>query len=171
MPRSHRTPTKATQELASEACERGCRGSPGADGLATVDWLANLSAELQPTEFAWLSKLTAEQFRVMRMKGTEPIHSGEYNDLFEPGAYHCAACDRPLYAAAHKFRTGHGWPAFSDSVPDALVRHGSRKVEIVCAGCNGHIGHVFKSSRYPPPHRERHCVNSVSLRFVPQKLS
>ena len=69
--------------------------------------------------------------------------------------------------ASHKFKSGHGWPAFSDNLPGALVRRGARKIEIVCASCEAHIGHVFKSSRYPPPKRERHCVNSICLRFKP----
>lgn len=104
---------------------------------------------------------------MLRMKGTESIHTGQYNDLMEEGVYVCAGCDRPLYHSSHKFLSGHGWPAFSDNLPGALTRIGTRKVEVVCAGCNGHIGHVFKSSRYPPPNRERHCANSVSLRFMP----
>ena len=72
-----------------------------------------------------------------------------------------------LYASTHKFRSGHGWPAFYDNYPGALVRHGKGKVEITCSGCGGHIGHVFKSSRYPKPTNERHCTNSVALRFIP----
>ena len=150
----------------------GCgSGGPGADGLASADWLTTLSEERRKVETEWLGKLDSEQFRVLRMKGTEPIHSGEYNDLMDDGIYHCAGCDKPLYTAAHKFQSGHGWPAFSDNLPDALARHEhgkTRKIEIVCAGCDGHVGHVFKSKRYPPPHHERHCVNSVSLRFVPR---
>ena len=141
----------------AEVCDRtlGCRGSPGADGLSTAAWLGTLSEDRRQVEEEWLGKLSAEQFRVLRMKGTEPIHSGSYNDLMDAGIYKCAGCDRPLYTAAHKFRSGHGWPAFCDNLPKALVRHGTRKVEIVCAGCDGHIGHIFKSSRYPPPRERR----------------
>lgn len=83
----------------------------------------------------------------------------------------CSGCALPLYASTHKFRSGHGWPAFGDNLEGALERHGTRKVEITCAGCGGHIGHVFKSSRYPKPKNERHCVNSVSLSFVPAAVS
>lgn len=152
----------------SELCDQSCRGSPGADGLAPAAWIESQPEEERASEVRWQTRLTAEQFRVLRMKGTEPIHSGRYNELFEAGAYECVGCGLALYSSKHKFKTGHGWPAFGDNLPEALTRvmHG-RKVEIVCAGCAGHVGHVFKSSRYPPPKRERHCVNSTSLRFVP----
>ena len=150
-----------------EFCDpvQGCRGSPGADGLSALDWIASLTEDRRTVEEAWLPKLTAEQFRVLRMKGTEEIHSGEYNERFDEGTYACRGCGAALYDSCHKFRTGHGWPAFSDNLPGALARHGSKKVEITCAGCGGHVGHVFKSSRYPAPHHERHCVNSICLHF------
>ena len=94
---------------------------------------------------------------------------GRYCESFDDGVYHCAGCLQPLYDSSMKFKTGHGWPAFCDNLPDALTRHESkRKVEIVCSGCDGHVGHVFHSKRYPKPHHERHCVNSVSLTFVPR---
>ena len=155
------------------ACDREgntCAGSPGGGGLTIANWLLTLDEERRAAEEGWHARLSDAQFRVLRMKGTEPIHTGRYNDLFDEGTYSCAACDKPLYEAKHKFKSGHGWPAFCDNIADALVRHGTRKVEIVCAGCGGHIGHVFKSSRYPPPTRERHCVNSVSLRFEPRSV-
>ena len=154
-------------DTAGELCVGGCKGSPGADGLSAADWLLTLSAERREVEAVWLEKLSAEEFRVLRMKGTEEINTGEYNELMEPGIYVFAGCAQPLYSSKHKFKSGHGWPAFCDNLPGALTRNGTRKVEIVCSGCQGHIGHVFKSSRYPPPKRERHCANSVSLRFLP----
>ena len=137
--------------------------------LTPEEWIAELDDEAQAAiEREWLQKLSEPTFRVLRMKGTEDVDSGEYNDHFAEGTYSCAGCARPLYDSAHKFRGGHGWPAFYDSLPGALERHTvKRKVEITCAGCGGHIGHVFKSSRYPKPTNERHCVNSVSLNFAP----
>ena len=151
-----------------EACEVGaCGCSEGAPLVGADEWLASLSDEKRALEAAWRRRLSAKEFRVLRMKGTEPIHTGAYCDHFATGGtYVCAGCARPLYDASHKFRSGHGWPAFSDSIGGALYRHGRGKVEITCAGCDGHIGHVFKSSRYPKPHHERHCSNSVALRFV-----
>ncbi len=85
--------------------------------------------------------------------------------------YHCAGCSAPLYQAQHKFASGCGWPAYFDSIPGAVVRHEDRthgmvRTEIVCANCGGHLGHVFKGEGYNTPTDERHCVNSVSLRFT-----
>lgn len=161
--------------------EDGCSRQPvvaaaaakaGPGGQAAVEaWLASLPAERRTRETAWQSRLDPEQFRVLRMKGTEEIHAGRYNDSFEVGQYCCSACGRALYLSEHKFCSGHGWPAFGNSISGALERHGAKKVEITCAGCGGHVGHVFKSSRYPKPHHERHCVNSVSLAFVPAGCS
>ena len=151
----------------AEGCD--C-GSDGPIPIAPAVWIESFpTPRAREREWAWLDKLSVEAFRVLRMKGTEEIHSGTYCEHFEDGTYLCAGCERPLYDAAHKFQTGHGWPAFCDNLPDGLIRHTvKRKVEIVCAGCDGHIGHVFFSKRYPKPHHERHCVNSVSLRFVPR---
>jgi peptide-methionine (R)-S-oxide reductase len=168
---TRRSTTSAIADDKAEVCDLGCKGSPGAAGLSAVDWLRNLSDEQRQVEEEWRKKLTPEEFRVLRMKGTEEIHSGEYNELMAVGTYLCKGCRQPLYVSKHKFLSGHGWPAFADNLPDALTRTGTRKVEVTCSGCDGHIGHVFKSSRYPPPKRERHCVNSISLIFEPPQTS
>ena len=158
----------------SEVCTIGGGGCGCGDdappALDPFEWIALLQDERsRQMETEWHAKLSAEQFRVLRMKGTEEVHTGEYNDLMDAGQYNCAACDRPLYASAHKFKSGHGWPAFCDNFPEALSRTEiKKKVEICCAGCGGHVGHVFKSKRYPAPTHERHCANSISLVFVPQ---
>jgi len=119
----------------------------------------------------WQAVLTPAQFRVIREKGTEAPYSGTY-DKHAPtsGVYTCAACSAPLYKADHKFKSGCGWPAYFDSIPGAVTRHtdktfGMSRTEIVCSNCGGHLGHVFKGEGYPTPIDERHCVNSVSLRF------
>lgn len=150
-----------------ETC--GC-GSDAPPPIAPLAWIDGLADELaRARELEWLGRLSEDTFRVLRMKATEEIHTGEYNEHFVDGVYVCAACARPLYDATHKFKSGHGWPAFSDNLPDALSRHEKKKkVEITCAGCDGHVGHVFSSKRYPKPHHERHCVNSISLSFVPR---
>jgi len=164
-------PPSPTAADVGEMCDRngcGCGDAPPAE-IEPSAWVESLESEHERVlEAAWLAKLSRGQFRVLRMKGTEAVDSGAYNNLFEDGTYCCAACARPLYDASHKMRTGHGWPAFFDSVEGALVRHeAKRKVEITCAGCAGHIGHVFFSKRYPKPHHERHCVNSIALVHVP----
>lgn len=132
---------------------------------------ATMSHPVQKTDEEWRAVLSPEQFRVLRKQGTEAPFSGEY-DKHAPaaGVYTCAGCDAPLYTAQQKFKSGCGWPAFYDTVPGAVVRHedstfGMQRTEIVCANCGGHLGHVFKGEGYPTPTDERHCVNSVSLRF------
>ncbi|PGH11052.1 peptide methionine sulfoxide reductase B5 [Helicocarpus griseus UAMH5409] len=124
------------------------------------------------TDAEWRAVLSPEQFRILRNKGTEPPGTGEY-DKHSPssGVYNCAGCGSPLYKASHKFSSGCGWPAYFNSIPGAVVRHedrsfGMSRTEIMCANCGGHLGHVFKGEGYPTPTDERHCVNSVSLRFT-----
>ncbi|KAI4172744.1 MAG: hypothetical protein LQ343_003336 [Gyalolechia ehrenbergii] len=120
----------------------------------------------------WRAVLNPEQFRILRTKGTEPPFTGAYDKHTPPhGTYTCAGCSAPLYRATHKFKSGCGWPAYFDSIPGAVVRHtdrtfGMERTEIVCANCGGHLGHVFKGEGYPTPTDERHCVNSISLRFT-----
>jgi peptide-methionine (R)-S-oxide reductase len=112
-----------------------------------------------------------EQFRILREKGTEAPNTGEYDKHSpESGVYTCAGCNAPLYKANHKFQSGCGWPAYFDSIPGAVTRHtdsnfGMTRTEIVCSNCGGHLGHVFKGEGYKTPTNERHCVNSVSLKF------
>jgi peptide-methionine (R)-S-oxide reductase len=118
-------------------------------------------------------KLTSKaQFRIIREKGTEAARSGEYDAHYPTiGTYNCAACDAPLYTADTKFKSGCGWPAFFDAVPGAVKRFtdktwGMSRTEIVCTNCGGHLGHVFKGEGFQTPTDERHCVNSVSLKFA-----
>ncbi|KAK7517788.1 methionine-R-sulfoxide reductase-like protein SelR [Phyllosticta citriasiana] len=126
---------------------------------------------VQKSDEEWRAVLSPEQFRVLRTQGTEAPFSGEYDKhMPSSGVYTCAGCSAPLYTASHKFKSGCGWPAFFDTLPGAVVRHedstfGMKRTEIVCANCGGHLGHVFKGEGYPTPTDERHCVNSVSLRF------
>ncbi|KAJ6028589.1 hypothetical protein N7540_004165 [Penicillium herquei] len=120
----------------------------------------------------WRAVLNPEQFRILREKGTERPGTGEYDSHYpSTGVYNCAGCDAPLYTANHKFKSGCGWPAYFDSIPGAVKRHvdntfGMKRTEIVCSNCGGHLGHVFEGEGYQTPTDERHCVNSVSLRFT-----
>ncbi|CAO3694618.1 unnamed protein product [Rhizopus stolonifer] len=118
----------------------------------------------------WRAILSPEQFRILREKGTERPGTGKYNKFYEKGVYQCAGCDTPLYVSDTKFDSGCGWPAFFDAIPGAIVRHedstlGMQRIEICCANCGGHLGHVFKGEGFGTPTDERHCVNSVSLNF------
>jgi peptide-methionine (R)-S-oxide reductase len=118
-----------------------------------------------------------EQFRILREKGTEAPFTGAYDKHSpEAGVYACAGCSAPLYRASHKFKSGCGWPAYFDSIPGAVTRHedsslGMVRTEIVCSNCGGHLGHVFKGEKYNTPTDERHCVNSVSLKFTEDEAS
>ncbi|KAI8815937.1 peptide-methionine (R)-S-oxide reductase family protein [Fimicolochytrium jonesii] len=125
---------------------------------------------VQKSEDEWRAVLNKEQFRVLREKGTEAAGTGEYNKHKADGVYHCAGCNAALYKSTTKFDSGCGWPAFFDAIPGAITRHednayGMQRIEIVCTACGGHLGHVFKGEGFKTPTDERHCVNSVSLKF------
>ncbi|GIL45179.1 hypothetical protein Vafri_2501, partial [Volvox africanus] len=122
----------------------------------------------------WKEVLSAEEFYILRQKGTERAGTGLYNKFYEDGVYKCAGCETPLYKSETKFNSGCGWPAFYDEIPGAVDRHvdnsyGMRRVEITCANCGGHLGHVFEGEGFPTPTNQRHCVNSVSIKFDPKK--
>ncbi|KIP09987.1 hypothetical protein PHLGIDRAFT_115802 [Phlebiopsis gigantea 11061_1 CR5-6] len=122
----------------------------------------------------WRAILSPEQFRILREKGTEPAGTGEYDKHYEAGVYECAGCGTALYRSTTKFKSGCGWPAFYDAIPGAVNRHddvsfGMTRTEITCANCGGHLGHVFKGEGFPTPTDERHCVNSISLKFADDK--
>lgn len=120
----------------------------------------------------WRAVLTPAQFAVLREKATERPNTGEYNHHFDTnGVYKCAGCGNPLYRATTKFDSGCGWPAFYEGIPGAIVSEtdtsfGTVRTEIMCSRCGGHLGHVFKGEGFKTPTDERHCVNSISLKFA-----
>ena len=112
--------------------------------------------------------LTAEESHIIEAKGTEPPFSGEYDNFYEPGTYHCRRCDAQLYKSASKFDAGCGWPAFDEEIEGAVKQLADAdgfRTEILCASCDGHLGHVFKGENHTPKD-PRHCVNSLSMKFI-----
>ena len=127
---------------------------------------------IEKTAEEWKKTLSAEEYRVLREKGTERAFTGILNTNKETGVYNCAGCDNPLFKSDTKFDSGTGWPSFYDALPNgvALIEdnaHGMVRTEVVCAKCGGHLGHVFDDG--PKPTNMRYCMNSISLDFKPKK--
>jgi len=129
-----------------------------------------MKKQLNKTEDDWKHELSPEQYKVLRQCGTEPPFTGKYYKNKEKGTYYCAACGALLFTSDAKYDSGSGWPSFYDVADKKNIEevvdsgYGMRRIEIKCASCGSHLGHVFPDG--PKPTGLRYCVNSVSLDFV-----
>jgi peptide-methionine (R)-S-oxide reductase len=128
---------------------------------------------LPSTEEEWRVRLSPAEYRVLRQAGTEAPWTGEYVDTKTKGVYRCRACEAELFTSDTKFDSHCGWPSFYTPLAEDRVKYiedrtlGMVRVEVRCARCDSHLGHVFEGEGYPTPTDQRFCVNSISLTFEP----
>jgi peptide-methionine (R)-S-oxide reductase len=126
-----------------------------------------MAERVQLTDEEWRARLTPAQYDILRRKGTERAFTGAYTDTEDPGVYRCAGCGAELFRSEAKFHSGSGWPSFVEPaslesvVTEEDTSHGMRRVEVLCATCGGHLGHVFPDG--PGPTGLRYCINSCAL--------
>jgi len=138
--------------------------------LFSVIIILSVSSIYSQEDTMQFNKLTTEEEQVIINKGTETPYSGKYVDNKEKGIYTCKRCDAVLYKSADKFDSRCGWPSFDDEVDGAVKQvpdADGQRTEIVCANCGAHLGHVFNGEGFTPKNT-RHCVNSISLKFIPE---
>jgi peptide-methionine (R)-S-oxide reductase len=134
-----------------------------------------MAYDIEKPDEQWRAELTSAEYAVLRQAGTEPAFIGEYTDTKTVGVYSCRACGAELFTSGEKFESHCGWPSFWDShnsdtvelVPDHS--HGMVRTEVRCARCGSHLGHLFEGEGYPTPTDQRYCINSISLRLVPDE--
>jgi len=131
---------------------------------------ANMNEKVIKTDEEWKKELSSEEYRILREKGTERAFTGKYWDHHELGTYVCAACGTELFESNTKFDSGCGWPSYFEPIDSSRIIYnddsslGMKRTEVICAKCDGHLGHVFDDG--PPPTGLRYCINSGSMKFI-----
>jgi peptide-methionine (R)-S-oxide reductase len=134
-----------------------------------------MAYDIEKPDEQWRAELSDKEYKVLRQAATEPAFTGEYTDTKTKGVYECRACGAELFTSDTKFESHCGWPSFYDPRDTDAVElledtsYGMRRVEVRCARCGSHLGHVFEGEGYPTPTDQRYCINSISLRHVPQE--
>ncbi|WP_175321696.1 peptide-methionine (R)-S-oxide reductase MsrB [Arthrobacter sp. C9C5] len=151
--------------------------SPAGDDAGSAGVAAGTApagqSPVEKTDQQWREELTPEEYRVLRQAGTERPYTGEYWDTHTEGVYQCRACGTELFTSREKFDSHCGWPSFWAPLADGTVRYihdrtlGMERIEVRCAACDSHLGHVFEGEGYGTPTDQRYCINSVSLKLVP----
>ena len=162
--------------LLAFVCFAGCSAPPdvaqnktGGDADPNTTATSSQPKE-QPVKPKKYNPLSPDEEYVILNKGTERPFSGEYTSLKDPGTFICRRCNAALYHSEHKFESSCGWPSFDDEIPNAVTRKTDAdgyRVEILCANCGGHLGHVFEREGFTAKNT-RHCVNSLSMKFIPK---
>ena len=125
------------------------------------------------TDAEWSEDLSADEYEILRNKGTERPYTGKYDKFFEDGVYVCAACGNPLFESDTKFDSHCGWPSFDQAIKGSVIykedrSHGMVRTEVMCANCGGHLGHVFDDGPEETTGK-RFCTNSISIKFIPDE--
>ncbi|WP_430401116.1 peptide-methionine (R)-S-oxide reductase MsrB [Flavobacterium sp.] len=132
-----------------------------------------MEPKVKKTDAEWKAQLSETEYEVLRKKGTERAYTGEYWDHFEKGTYVCAACEAQLFESDTKFESHCGWPSFDKAIEGSVkynedISFGMVRTEVVCANCDGHLGHIFDDGPKETT-GQRFCTNSVSIKFIPKK--
>jgi peptide-methionine (R)-S-oxide reductase len=142
-------------------------------GAGTPDSTGVQGKTVEKTDEQWRRELSPEEYHVLREAGTERPYTGEYWDTHTAGVYQCRACGAELFTSNEKFDSHCGWPSFWAPLAEGNVRYihdrtlGMDRVEVRCATCDSHLGHVFEGEGYGTPTDQRYCINSISVRLVP----
>lgn len=140
--------------------------------MGAADYRGSMPYDVEKTDEQWRAELSPEEYAVLREAGTERAFTGEYTDTETVGIYSCRACGTALFESDTKFHSGCGWPSFYQPITETIeyledTSHGMKRVEVRCATCGSHLGHVFPDG-YGTPTGDRYCINSLSLSLAPE---